>query len=242
MSKKKRQSDSSDDNKIVGFLIATIVIVIGFIVLGSIIGPSSPGIGPVGNSEDVADEYETYNNRTFDKRDNLWYTTLNLEAGESIYPFYNHPKDLENISYDPMANTALAVVQSNSGTFSISIDESVSEEEIDFQFVTTAAFNMVRFTAPHFGLQTRIGSSSSEVREELDEDGAEDGLTETAPGVGLDDVSCEDSGPEEFVLTFTVGNETSIEQDMFCSTFTVTNGRDMIDLADLFMYKALGVM
>lgn len=243
MAKKKRQSNSTNENKVLGFIIITLIVAAGFIFLGSFIGSNNPDINLSDNSTDLEEQYEVYNNRTFDKRGNLWYTTLNLESGEAIYPFYNHPRDLENISYDARANNALAVVQSNGGTFSVSVDESIIDEELDFQFVSTAAFNMIRFTAPHFGLETRIGSSNATVREELnDEDNIDDNLNQTSNGLVFEDISCEDSGPEEFVVSFRLGNETKVEQDVYCSIFTVTNGRDMIDLADLFMYNALGVM
>lgn len=243
MGKKKRNIEKSNDNKIVGFIIATAVIVVFFIFIGTMIGPSSPGIGPgTDNSNGEAEEldYSTYNNRSFEQRENLWYTTLGLAGGDAIYRFYTHPYDLEDIPFNDTSTLALAIVQQNQGTFAISLDSSISEAGIDNQYSTVAIVNMVRFAAPHFGLQVELGSDNVSTIDEFDLDQTNNEITEE--NVTVDRISCADANNQTAVISIRMGEEKRVDQDNFCTIFYVTEGQDIIDLADLYSYKVLGVM
>lgn len=220
MGKKKRKLKTPTSNKFLYGLI--ILLVIAGVVLGVITYQDS----------------EEGEFSQFEKQDNVWQAPINLAGGDRVYQFYYHPDNVSNITYDESVNQALRIVQENQGDFGISVDESILTNITNPGLVTVSSFNMARFTAPHFGMGLVVGGTQTDFSQ-----GLNGTLNQSfSESVNFTTVSCEDAGQDLFVVYMNRSNTTSIQRNGYCTTFNIAEDEDLLKLADLFMFKTLGVM
>ena len=166
-------------------------------------------------------DYE-YNGYDFSKRpDGLWSVPLMTVIGEESVMFYYHPRDLERFYFEDGIVSQFSTVRNNRGTVKIGIDESLLQSGR----TAIAGVEISKVTGKVIGLETKSGSIQP-----LD---IED----------LPTYNCDNASANNFVVQFTTGDEDKVFlEDDFCATLEVTELANLVKLADLFVYKIIGVM
>lgn len=158
-----------------------------------------------------------------------WNVELKTALGDSVVPFYYHPSELEDINYDNNINTGLVIVQKNKGEVVIVADTKFANPELsDTQSFTIAYVEIQKITSKVFGMDT-----SAAFNEEIQ--GVEN----------MKIFDCSMSNNKTYVFELQLGEpeeENRVYSEGFCGIIRVNKPEDIIMLADLLVYKLLGIM
>ena len=217
-SSKKEEKSGERVNQSKGFpgWAKILVIISILILLGYFVYSTFAGI-----DIDVENDLSVYNGFPFEETpDGFWKTVLRTWQGDQEFLFYYHPLELEELYFDPSINPNLSVVQVNDGALYISVVPEIADQGV----AAIAGVEISRVTSKVFGIYTR---------------GA---LTEDMPGHDGPVASCSDASPELFVVELRVNGTNEVLAGDFCAVLYAEEPEDLIKLADLFVYKAYGVM
>lgn len=151
--------------------------------------------------------------------DTFYYVELNTAIGDSMVPFYYHPKDLENLSFDQNITNELFFAQRRNSNVKIALDT----EFLDDPYIVVAGVEISKITGRVFAMQTRSGFTSE---------------VENITNI----FSCEDANNQTFVIELRKGEDNRAVSNGSCAILYATSGREAVKMADLFVYKTLGVM
>jgi hypothetical protein len=151
--------------------------------------------------------------------DGFYYVELNTAVGDSHIPFYYHPRSLENLSYDQNITTELFFVQRRNGVVRIALDT----EFLDDPYIVVAGVEISKITGRVFAMPTASGFTSDV-----------ENITKV--------FTCADANNTTFVIELRKGDENKAVSNGTCAILYSTSGRDAVMMADLFVYKTLGVM
>ncbi|MFT4283093.1 MAG: hypothetical protein ACMXX6_01570 [Candidatus Woesearchaeota archaeon] len=149
--------------------------------------------------------------------DGFWFTSLRTIYGENEVPFYFHPREVDNLTYNSSINDYLGFVQRNNGRVLIGINEDFPQN-----YDVVAAVEIGKITGRVLGIETKSGVISA-----------------------VDDLpvhNCSVADPLNFVIEFRMGNFTGVKSDEFCAIITTTEPRNIIKGANLMAYKLLGII
>lgn len=153
--------------------------------------------------------------------DGFYYVELNTALGDQVIPFYFHPSQLEELDFDSNATAALFFAQRRGSEVNIAIDT----DFLDDSYIIVAGVEVSKITGRVFGMRTTSG------------------FTEPVQNITRS-FSCENTGgPLNFVVEFKRSNTSFVESSGdYCVIINAVDGMDAVRLADLFVFKAMGVM
>ena len=161
------------------------------------------------------DEYNGY--KFYEDADGFWITKLSTFHGDDDVPFYFHPSEVDNLTYNNSINDYMGFIQRNGGRVLLGLDPNFPE-----RYDAVAAVEIGKITGRVFGIETRSGFVSS-VEE-------------------LPVHNCSVANPQNFVIELRQGNFTGVESKDFCAIITTEHPRDILKGANLMGYKLLGII
>jgi hypothetical protein len=168
----------------------------------------------------------TYNGFEFTKNADGFWVTYIMQGGQSfILPSYYNPKQLENITYD--ANITRYIDQRNQfgGHMFITIDP-------NYPSTAVLAFTEIRKI---IGEQGVIGISTSAAYYILEENA-------TNKTYDLPIITCKNATIGHPVIWLKVSNRTEASMIHNCIILEAKSADQLIEVADLFVYKVLKIM
>ncbi len=171
----------------------------------------------IGCSFNDTEDY-TYNGYSFVPVQDFWGVTINTIQGETNIIFHHHPSELELYEFDENTLNYFNNVHRNEGDFLIGISEELSTSGV----VALAGVEVSKVTGKVLGMETKSGFTTEDF--------------------GTRVVNCDNASTTKFVLVFKLGEENSIITNYYCSIITANETNNLIELADLFVYKILGIM
>lgn len=165
-------------------------------------------------------EDTSYNGFEFSQGpDGFYYVEINTAVGDQVVPFYHHPSELEDIPFNQSALTALAIVQNNQGNVKIALDTRFSNDS----YVVVAGVEVSKITGKVFYMPTTSA------------------FTEPIANI-TKYYTCDNASPTSYVVLFNQSDENRIDSIGYCTVLQATTARESVKLANLLVYKALGVM
>jgi len=167
-------------------------------------------------------DYKTYNGFLFEQQGKYWITMVELQDQPYEAPFYNHPLDLANISYDDaITNFLLAEPHTD---FVIAVRPDAGSVPV------LAGVNVARVTGRFYGMPT---SSALYGNESIDD-------------MAFPTVTCADATSLKPIIWI---NTNTTEKGVFfddsneyCVQIAAPSSDEILAVADIFTYKILGIM
>ena len=211
-------SDTSSGAILLVLVVLAVIIIAGAIVI----------FKPFGERID----YSMYNGFSFDRiNENIWQTTVEMNSQLYEVPFYNHPRDLEDFSYDDNVSLYVHDVINTikpKRTFLLAIHPDSGSTSV------LAGINIARITGKFYGVETHSALY-------LEEDEREQYSDFNAPLV-----TCEDATFKTPIIWVNVNSSrTGIfmsEDNDHCMLVEASNSDDILKAGDIFGYKLLGIM
>ena len=151
--------------------------------------------------------------------DGFYYVEINTAVGDQVVPFYHHPRELENISFDSDSISALATAQANRADVKIALDTRFANDS----YIVVAGVEISKITGKVFVMPTTSA------------------FTEPISNTSRT-YTCDDASPQSYVILFNQSPENKVESHGFCTVLQAESAREAVKVANLFVYKALGVM
>lgn len=162
----------------------------------------------------------SYNGFEFNQGpDGFYYVELNTVVGDQVIPFYHHPQSLEKLEYDQNITLDLLLAQRRNSDVKIAIDT----EFLNDSYIVVAGVEISKITGKVFGMPTTSG------------------FTEPVQNVSRV-YTCNDASNTSFVIKFEKSDVNKAISNGSCTIIYTTSGLDAVMMADLFVYKTLGVM
>jgi multisubunit Na+/H+ antiporter MnhB subunit len=172
-------------------------------------------------------DYSTYNNFEFTKLDNGWQTLVQKDDVLFDVPFYNHPVDITNVTYEQgITDDLLELFKTRSPVrtvwLAVPLDSSASS--------VLAAVNVARITGRFYGAATQSAFYGANAT-------SEGNLTRPV-------INCEVANFRNIVVYF---NESATDNsimyvDNFCIEISGTDTDGLLASADYLGYKLLGIV
>ncbi len=165
-------------------------------------------------------ENDAYNGFDFSSaQGGLWITRIEIGAQPYDIPFYNHPKDLEDI---PVTKGAIDPVYSRPSELVISVDPNANSK------VVVAAVEISRITGTKYGIfniPTRSAISSP-----------------TDAKIDLTVMNCNNATSNRVVIQFIQGRQDAIDVKGNCVILQYANVNESVRVADRYAYMLLKIM
>jgi len=207
-----------DYSNVVAIVFAVIVLgLFVFVIYG--IKNRAPTQGPALLQED-------YNGYTFVK-DNAghWVTIIKTVNGDTEIPFYYHPKQLEDMSYDKKINQLLSLTQKKKGKMTIAFGAELTNPNLPGEgSQTVAAYEIIKVGINVFGMPV------------------ETAMIDNINGTNFTLLNCSNSTIDNFIVEMRLGNKSQVYSKGGCAVIEAANLSDTIKLADQFVYKITGIL
>jgi hypothetical protein len=174
-------------------------------------------------SQQAQQEQNRYNGFDFSKaQGGLWVTRVEVRGQAYVIPFYNHPRDLEDIVRDP--NATLPIYR-RPAEVAISVDPEAPSK------VVVAAVEVSRLLGSKYNLFNLYTHSA----------------LSRAPSVPVDVpiLDCNNATPDRVVIQFIEGKEDVItrwSENPNCIILQYTDANESVRVADKYAYMLLKVM
>ncbi len=161
-----------------------------------------------------------YNNFPFVESEGKWYTEVDIGGQAYVIPFYYHPRDLEDIKYEPNVEKKLTVNKPEQ--IYITLDPDLPA------IATVAGVQISRITGERYQMMNILTKSAFT---------RYPGFVSKSPII-----TCEDSNSKIAVIKMHYGDETSISSEDNCIILTVDEANETVRLAERLTLEMLGIM
>jgi len=196
------------------FIVAFMIVIVAVVVVSILLRPES------------SDEYSSYNGFSFKQvrhgNSLLWVTRVEVRGQPYDIPFYYHPKDTEDVVFEPGLADAIVDAPVKPRLVYMSFDPDSGSRTV------VAGVEISRL------LGTRYNLMNMKVQSALTRE-AETGTEHLVK-------TCEDASDGILVLVFSQGVVNAVDHESNCIRISYTTPEDSIRVADWFAYEMLKII